>query len=102
MRTLLMTVLMTCCFALTMTAASANEPAKKAAVRELDLKDVYPNARGKLETPIVYTNAKELMTKLDLCAKAGRHRLEEQLKGVDFDKEQVVFFCRLGPVREKL
>jgi hypothetical protein len=101
MRTLL-TVLTTCCFSMPLTGAWANEPVKKAAVRELDLTDVYPFPSGKADKPIVFTNAKELMTKLNLCVKGGKHRFEERLKSVDFDKEQVLFFARPGSVQEKL
>ena len=100
MRTLLITLLTTCCFMMSLAAASGNEPVKKAAVRELDLQQIYPNASGQVDKPVVITTGAELRTKLDVCRKGdGTQRLEKLIQSVDFDKEQVLFFAWSGSLR---
>ena len=104
MRTLLATVLTTCCFYLTLTIDAANEPVKKAAVREIDPKDrLHQLPPGKFDKPIVVTSADQLEKKVVLCKKGGGADLLIQLrKDVDFDKEQLLFFEWSGPADDKL
>ena len=100
MRTLLMAVLTTCCFTLSLTPAAANEPVKKAAVREIDLKE-YKRTPSKLnQKPAVISNIGELAESLGMCLK---EQLPYQLaKEVDFEKERLLFFAWSGSEDDKL
>jgi len=98
MRTLLTIVLTICSFSLHL-LASANEPVKKAAVREIELKELRIKPNRPFQKPVVIASLNELAKGLDMCLK---EQLPHELaKHVDFKNEQILFFAWSGSSEDK-